>query len=706
MKLVSLISLSFALATAVVPAEDMFHSIEEISAFFESDMPRKVPFEVTGKVLSTFRLPGTGEIVLSSSTGERMQFYRSLDQSQPKAGDTIKVRGVARIGEDHEPYTIVREFTVIEHGEMPEPLTVRLCDTNARTHHLLVIRTSGVVIDAFPDEVDLRFMILLLKDRDVVVPVSFPRDVFGDRKDLVDATIRVTGIYRSTVGGVRKFAWPNIMPGTPEDIEVVTPPPKDPFSVPPIERRLYLTSDEIAQMSKRSAVGEVLATWSADRAMLRTEDRRIVNLRLAHGESLPPCGEMVVAAGQPETDLFRINLTAARWKSAADAPRPNADEKPALASTAFWDDRGRKSINGQIHGTLLRASGIVRTLPSPDDSDIRFDLDAGGYSVSVDATSNRAAIDKLEIGCKVQVTGRCILLTDAGRQDYSSAKIKGIALVLRSPADIVVVSRPSWWTLRRLTVVISILLAALIGIYIWNRVLQNLVTRRGRELYREQVAHAIAEFKTDERTRLAVELHDSLSQALSGVACHMTVGASTFDTDPETARHYLATARKMLNSCRTELRQCLFDLRSDTLEEQDFTAAIKKTLDQLDCDASISVRFSIPRRRLKDTTAHAILAIVRELTGNAIRHGGATEVKIAGCIERGQILFSVKDNGSGFDPANCNGPLQGHFGIEGIRNRLEKLNGTLTIDSAPGEGTRATVAIPLPAAMTQEAKKT
>ena len=129
------------------------------------------------------------------------------------------------------------------------------------------------------------------------------------------------------------------------------------------------------------------------------------------------------------------------------------------------------------------------------------------------------------------------------------------------------------------------------------------------------------------------------------------------------------------------------------------------SLDQLESDASVSIRFAIPRRRLKDTTAHAILAIVRELTGNAIRHGGATEVKIAGCIEHGQILFSVKDNGCGFDPANCNGPLQGHFGIEGIRNRLEKLNGTLTIDSAPGAGTKATVAIPLPAAVKQEVRK-
>ena len=702
MKYIRVLLLVFALSSSVASGEQVLRSFSDIAAFIEDATPRNNTFELTGKVLSTSPFPEIGEIILADSCGERQQFFRSLDLPQPQPGDTITAIGSADMSQGHEPYIRIDDFKVIEHGPAPEPVAVKLSETSARTHHLATVRTEGVVVDTFPDELDRRYTILLLKDKDVIVPVPIQHDVFGNRGDLVDATVRVTGIYRRTVSGVRKFAWPNITPRTPEDIEILVPPPKDPFSAPPVEKRLYLTLEEIAQMSKRSAVGEVLATWSDDHAMLRTDYGQIVNVRLAHGEALPPCGETIVAVGQPETDLFRINLTAARWKSAAKPPRTREEDKPADISTAFWDDNGRKSINGQIHGSLLQVSGIVRTLPSPDDSDVRFVLDTGDLLVNVDATSNREVVDGLQIGSKIQVTGRCILLTDAGRQSYSSAKIKGIALVLRSPEDVVVVSRPPWWTLRRLTVVISILMAALVAIYIWNCILQRLVSRRGRELYREQVAHAVAEFKTDERTRLAVELHDSLSQALSSVACHMTVGAEAFNTDPATARSYLATARKMLNSCRTELRQCLFDLRSDTLEEQDFSAAIRKTLDQLETNAAISIRFNVPRQRLKDTTAHAILAIVRELTGNAIRHGGATEVKIAGCVEPGRILFSVKDNGCGFDPENCDGPLQGHFGLEGIRNRLEKLDGTFTIESKPGDGAKATVSIPLPSSQRQE----
>ena len=698
--------LAFALVPALVPAGEMLLSIAEIDAFTEDATPRKVSFEVTGKVVGTFVLPKTGEIVLSDDSGMRMPFYRALDLSRPEPGDTIEATGVASMSDEHEPYIVLDDFKVLEHGPRPEPVSVRLSALNAREHHLATVRTEGTVIDAFPDEVDLRYMILLLEDEGAVVPVSFPREVFGDRKDLVDARIRVTGVYRRNVEGVRKHSWPNIAPRTPEDIEVVAPPPADPFSAPPLEKRLYLTSDEIARMSKRTVSGEVLATWSSDRAMLRTGDGRIVNLALAHGEALPSCGETIVAVGRPETDLFRINLSAARWKAAPQQPPAVADEKAVDTATAFWDDRGLHSINGHIHGTLLCARGIVRTLPSADDPNLRFVLDTGDASVTVDVTSNPAAVEGLRIGSEVRVTGRCILLTDPERRAYGSAKVRGIALVVRSPADLVVLRRPSWWTPVRLTALITVLLAALAGGLVWNRALRHLADRRGRELYREQVAHAVAEFKTDERTRLAVELHDSLSQALSGVACHLAVGAGAFDADPATAGRCLATARKMLDSCRTELRQCLFDLRSDTLEERDFAAAIRKTLDQLDGNADLAIRCDVPRQLLRDTTAHAILSILRELTGNAIRHGGATEVQIEGAVEPDRIVFSVRDNGEGFDPASCDGPAQGHFGLEGVRNRLAKLNGVFTIESVPGAGTKAVVAIPLPATRAQETRKT
>ncbi len=198
-----------------------------------------------------------------------------------------------------------------------------------------------------------------------------------------------------------------------------------------------------------------------------------------------------------------------------------------------------------------------------------------------------------------------------------------------------------------------------------------------------------------ERTRLAVELHDSLSQTLAGVACQIAAGQGAISDDPETAKSLLATAECMLESSRTELKNCLFDLRSDTVDDPDFARAIRKTLAGLESEADVSIRFRVARAQMTDTTAHAILCIIRELAANAIRHGSATRIRVAGTADGRRLRFSVCDNGCGFDPKLCPGPREGHFGLAGIHERLATMNGSFTITSARGK-TRAAIDITLP----------
>ena len=123
--------------------------------------------------------------------------------------------------------------------------------------------------------------------------------------------------------------------------------------------------------------------------------------------------------------------------------------------------------------------------------------------------------------------------------------------------------------------------------------------------------------------------------------------------------------------------------------------AIRQTLAPHTTNVELAVRFNVPRERISDNTAHAILRIIRELTINAVRHGRASKIWVAGSVDGDRLLFSVRDNGSGFDPSAAPSFEEGHYGLVGINERVESFEGEFKIESTLGNGTRATVAFNL-----------
>ena len=292
----------------------------------------------------------------------------------------------------------------------------------------------------------------------------------------------------------------------------------------------------------------------------------------------------------------------------------------------------------------------------------------------------------------VQTCALPILLeTDNLRSDNEFPQISEILVAVRRPDDIRLIAHPPWWTPGRLSALVGALVAVILGAFAWNVSLRRRAERRGRELADEQLAHVTAELKVNERTRLAVELHDALSQTLAGVSMQIDTAAGIVQASEPAAKRCLDLASRTIDSCRMELRNTLWDLRSATLDEPDMNDAIRKTLRQNLAGVDLSVRFNVPRDRFTDNAAHGILKIIRELAANAIRHGKPSSLAIDGTLEGDILSFSVADDGCGFDPDLAPGVGEGHFGLQGIAERLELLNGEMTIDSAPGKGTRINV---------------
>ena len=567
-------------------------------------------------------------------------------------------------------------FAVLFAASVPaSPPTLSLADLDKGLSNGCRIVTTGVVTEISDDEIDADYRRLLLRDGNKVIPAFVHIGHISLPPDLEERRIRLTGTYHVRTDGGRKFSDPFI---SLTSLTVLDGGAADPFAAPPLDTSAYQTPRELADMGRRTVSGQVLATWNDTRILLRTDSGSVILVFCRSDVTPPPCGTMISASGFPDTDRFHLILNRAKIRI-DDRPRP--PEEPArtvLATEIVSNHAGRVRVNIHFHSVLISLTGVVRSLATPESSRRLARVECQGLDIPVDFSAAPEAFARTGIGSTVRLTGRCLISAEDWSPFDPYPQLGQVSLLLRTADDVEVISRPPWWTPRRLLVIIGLLLAALVAFVV-----------------RERLQKHLERLKLAERTRLAVDLHDSLSQALAGLACQIAAAGEDLKNNLPSVRDKLAAADRMLKSCRTELKNCLFDLRNDTLDEKDLACAVRRTIKNLLPYASVSIRFNVRRSLLDDTTVHTILAVIRELVANAIRHGAADSIRIAGSLENGHVLFSVSDDGLGFDPQACRGVGEGHFGLNGIRERVSTLKGTVAIESSPGNGTYVKLALPV-----------
>jgi signal transduction histidine kinase len=197
-----------------------------------------------------------------------------------------------------------------------------------------------------------------------------------------------------------------------------------------------------------------------------------------------------------------------------------------------------------------------------------------------------------------------------------------------------------------------------------------------------------------ERGRWARELHDETLQSLAALRLMLADARRRAESDP--VADTIDRAVEQLESDIANLRAIVATLRPAAIDELGADGAIRALAEQfadrgLAVDTSIELDERDRNRRNPLELETAIYRIVQEALTNATRHGCAGRA-IVEIVERNRtIRLTVRDDGRGFDPAaNTDG-----FGLQGMRERAELLGGTLTVDSAPGQGTTVTASFPL-----------
>ncbi|MFF1679916.1 GAF domain-containing sensor histidine kinase [Streptomyces sp. NPDC058256] len=198
----------------------------------------------------------------------------------------------------------------------------------------------------------------------------------------------------------------------------------------------------------------------------------------------------------------------------------------------------------------------------------------------------------------------------------------------------------------------------------------------------------------EERSRLAHELHDAVSQKLFSLRLTAQAAAALVDRDPARAKGELQQVAALAAEAADELRAAVVELRPTALDEDGLVATLRTHIQVLDRAHSARVTFSsCGVRALPASQEEAMLRVAQEALHNALRHSGATQVDVT--LERyGQgAVLRVTDNGSGFEPTVIRSAGR-HLGLVSMRDRSSGVGGTLTVKSAPGKGTTIEMEVP------------
>ena len=206
----------------------------------------------------------------------------------------------------------------------------------------------------------------------------------------------------------------------------------------------------------------------------------------------------------------------------------------------------------------------------------------------------------------------------------------------------------------------------------------------------------------EERHRLARELHDSVSQALFGIALGARTAKAQLTRDPSKVAEPLDYVLQLAEAGLSEMRALIFELRPEALETEGLAVALRKQAE------AMRVRYKLEVETTLDTepdvpleVKQSLLRIAQEALHNTVKHARATHATLALRVSD-TITLEVSDDGQGFDPASLpasGSSVGGRLGQRSMRERAEAIGARFELQTSPGQGTRIRVTLPAPATL-------
>lgn len=669
-------------AQAPAPKLPELTKVQQIRALEPSEAGRGYPIRVRGVI--TFHDPGTYLTFVQDDSGG---IYVAADRGELRtpdlqAGQLVEVEGVSGVGSFapiiNGPGTQNAVVRVLGGASLPQPAplpsdpVLQAAQECQWTEALGTVRASS----------DWRGVpVLEMRAAEGRVKVLIPGLLSKTNlpAHLVGARIKADGVLTTETDAKGELSGIRLLVPSLEWIEFQEVPPADLFSLP-VRTVKSLLRFFPQQKGTLVHIQGVVTYPPSGTGFFIADHEGGLHVRSTQTDPLE-VGRHVEVVGFPSVEGGFALLEDAIYRTydLGVAPEP-------LRLSA------EQIISGGHHAELVSIVAVLLEHSLGPDEQVLTML-AGGVPVHarLAAPLARKARASLRAGSQFRVIGICQLPSLRVGQDAAAA---GFEMHLRGPQDLVLLSSAPRWKLEHLLGILAASLALSLLAFGWAILLRRQVNRQTVTIRRHLEERAVAE----ERARIARDLHDTFGQEMVGILMQLDAAVARLPHAPEGALRHLDVARAMIRHGQAQARRSVWNLRASELEDRDLPTALKGLVSPLAAEAAqprLELEVQGTPRRLDALIEDHLLHISQEALTNAMKHAQAQRVRIELSFAPDEVRLQVNDNGGGFDATNSMAATSRHWGLLGMRERAEKINGRITIKSAPGAGTEIDVSVPL-----------
>ncbi len=653
---------------AQTPDAPEITSVRELRAISGEEAKLKRPVRVRGVV--TLMEPGRTAFIQDGEDGSFLHLRSG--QADLRPGQIVEAEGVTYAGL-YVPGIEPISFRVVGEGPLPVPRPVTFEQLASGVFNYEWVEVRGIVRSVREAPDGHTVLALALGDGRIEVHANSAEPAAAQ---LVDARIRLAGLAAGFINDRRQLVAPHLRVTDLSGVEVEKPAPTEPFALAttPVAQLLRFHPEGVP--GHRVKVTGIVTHHLPGEAIFLRDDTRGLLVETTAGPTLAS-GDRVEALGFAEMGAFSAVLRDAvfRRRAQGDKPAPvAAGAKEILKGT---HDADLVTLDAEVVDVLRGANEFTLVLR---EDEIGFHARLGGEEA--------ARLGAVQPGSRVRLIG----VARATQPDFPntgfSARQRSFEILLRTQDDVTVRRAPSPWTARRLATALGLLALVATAALAWVALLRQRIAAQ-TAVIRDQ---ARAEAALEERERIAREFHDTLEQELVGLMLRLDAAAVKV-TEPK-PRELLDSARRLVQGVQAGARSLVWNLRQPALDVASLPDAISQTIADLREGREIEVKTEGETRRLPGVIEHELLRVAQEAVTNAVKHGHAAHIEVALAFRPDEVQLRVTDDGDGFDPER-DGAKPGHFGLIGMRERMKKLGGTLSIKSERGRATSVEAVVPL-----------